>query len=119
HLGLVDVDRLRPGALGAVVDLGWSPAIVGLVERAPVRVDHAGQFLTEPGGYPSDRAWAPRASVREVSRPEQADAAVAEQRRLGARLIKITLHRGAGPVMDLATCQAVVEAAGDLPVVAH
>lgn len=119
HLGLVDPARLGHGALGAVVDLGWSPAIVALAEACPVRVHHAGQFLAAPDGYPSDRSWAPQRSVRPVAHPREAEAAVAEQRALGATVLKVTLNRTAGPVLDLATCEAVVAAAGETPVVAH
>ncbi|WP_110181786.1 amidohydrolase family protein [Nocardioides solisilvae] len=119
HLGLVDGSLLARGALGAVVDLGWSADVVALAAACPVRVHHAGQFLAAPDGYPSDRPWAPHGSVRPVAHPREAEAAVAEQRALGASVVKVTLHRGAGPVLDLATCSAVVAAAGETPVVAH
>lgn len=119
HLGLFDARGLPATGIGAVVDLGWTAEVVTLAAEAPVRVDFAGQFITEPEGYPSGRAWAPHASVRALSRPQEAAQAVAEQRALGATVLKVTLNRDAGPVPDLATCAAVVEAAGDLPVVAH
>ena len=119
HLGLIDPGGLPRTGIGAVVDLGWSHEITELVRSAPVRVSYAGQFLTEPDGYPTDREWAPHASVRPISHPREAAAAVAEQRAIGAGVIKLALHREAGPVPDLATCQAVVVAAEGLPVVAH
>lgn len=119
HLGLIDAGELGRGAVGAVVDLGWSPEIVALAADCPVRVHHAGQFLAAPDGYPSDRSWAPRRSVRGIAHPREAEAAVAEQRALGASVLKVTLNRLAGPVLDLATCEAVVAAAGETPVVAH
>lgn len=121
HLGLLgpDLDGLPSSGIGVVADLGWSPVVTSLADRAPVQVHHAGRFLTAPGGYPGGRPWAPHDSVREVSRPDDAAAAVEEQRSLGASLVKLVLDRDAGPVLDLATCQAVVRAAADLPVVAH
>ncbi len=119
HLGLVDTDLLAGGALAAVVDLGWSPDVVARAAAAPVTVHVAGQFLTAPGGYPSDRPWAPHDSVRAVAHPREAEAAVAAQRALGVHAVKVTLHRDAGPVLDLATLEAIVAAAGELPVVAH
>lgn len=122
HLGLLDpadLVGLPDSGVGVVVDLGWSAGISGLAARAPVTVHHAGRFLTAPGGYPGDRPWAPADAVREVVDPEDAVEAVAQQRALGAGLVKVVLNRDAGPVLDLATCQAVVRTAGDLPVVAH
>lgn len=119
HLGLFDPAGLPATGIGAVVDLGWTPEVTTLAAAAPVRVDFAGQFITEPDGYPSGRPWAPHASVRSLAHPSDAGRAVAEQRALGATVVKMVLNRDAGPVPDLATCSAVVEAAGDLPVVAH
>lgn len=122
HLGLVDWSLLPDGELGGVVDLGWSPAIGDIardLRAAGLRVDVAGGFLTAPGGYPSDRPWAPRGSTAFVAEPDDADAAVAAQRELGATVVKVTLNRDAGPVPDLATLEAVVRAADGLPVVAH
>ncbi|WP_114422789.1 hypothetical protein [Nocardioides houyundeii] len=119
HLALCDPAGLAGTGIGAVVDLGWGPEIADLARTAPVHVEFAGQFLTEPDGYPTSRPWAPRAAARELSHPREAAAAVAEQRALGAGVIKLALNREAGPVPDLATCQAVVAAADDLPVVAH
>lgn len=117
HLQLIDPTAL-PGGLSGVVDLGSGPDLDAAVP-VPIDVARAGCFLTAPGGYPSDRGWAPSGSVREVSGAQDARAAVAEQVARGSVLIKVTLHAGAGPVFDLATLRAVVEAAGALPVVAH
>lgn len=118
HLGLVDPTTLPASGIGAVVDLGWSPDVVDLAAAAPVEAAYAGCFLTAPGGYPSDRAWAPERSTRGVNGPDDALAAVAEQIGRGARLVKVTLHSGAGPVLDQATLEMVVSAA-PVPVVAH
>ncbi|KRF17757.1 hypothetical protein ASG90_05265 [Nocardioides sp. Soil797] len=126
HLGLIDATALSDSGIGAAVDLGWSPDIARIAAQAPVPVAYAGCFLTAPGGYPSDRAWAPAASVRPVAGVDDAAAAVNEQVERGASLIKVTLHRDAGPILDATTLAAIVAAAGrpvgggaELPVVAH
>jgi imidazolonepropionase-like amidohydrolase len=56
-----------------------------------------------------------------VAEPGEAAAVVAHQLGLGASVVKTTLNRDAGPVPDVATLQAVVDAAAEagLPVVAH
>ncbi|QIX26109.1 hypothetical protein ncot_05470 [Nocardioides sp. JQ2195] len=118
HLGLVAYDDLAAGGLGGVVDLGWSPDIADLAAGAPVHVAYAGCFLTAPGGYPSDRSWAPEDCVRPVSGPADAAVAVAEQVGRGASVVKVTLHCDAGPVLDKTTLTAIV-AAAEVPVVAH
>jgi imidazolonepropionase-like amidohydrolase len=117
HLGLIDPAGLPGGGIGAVVDLGWSPEIAALA--APVPVTYAGCFLSAPDGYPSDRSWAPRASTAFVASPAEAGPAVRQQLDLGAGVIKVTLNRDAGPVLDLATLVAIVSAADRVPVVAH
>jgi len=117
HLGLIDPSGLAEHGIGAVLDLGWSPAVAAM--DAPVQVDFAGCFLTALEGYPSDRPWAPHASVVGIASPDHAAEAVAAQVDLGAALIKVVANRDAGPVLDLATLSAVVAAAGDLPVVCH
>jgi imidazolonepropionase-like amidohydrolase len=92
------------------------------------RVAYAGAFLTAPGGYPVGRAWAPAATVREVSLASAhpgvaggAATAVDEQASFGASVIKIALNAHAGPVPDAATLAAIITAARthQLPVVAH
>lgn len=124
HLGLLDeaaLGGLPASGIGAAVDLGWSPDVVALAERAPLRVHYAGGFLTAPDGYPGGRPWAPHAAVRALDGPDDAADAVEEQRRLGASVVKVVLNRDDGPVPDLATLQAVVRAADarGLTVVAH
>ena len=116
HLGLVDPATLPASGIGGVVDLGWSPEVATL--RAPVEVVYAGRFLAAPGGYPSDRSWAPAGCIRFVGSPEEAAAAVAEQASLGAALVKVTLNAEAGPVPSGDTV-AAVGAAAAVPVVAH
>src|SRR5207253_8313889 len=87
--------------------------------EAPVRIAYAGRFLTAPDGYPSNRAWAPHASIQPVADPAHAAAAVQAQRDLGASVIKVVLNREVGPTLDLATLEAVVKEAAELPVVVH
>lgn len=120
HLGLVDPHGLVAHGIGAVLDLGWSSSIAELA-RGLDRLDvaYAGRFLTAPGGYPSGRTWAPHDSVEPVPDPAHAARAVDTQRALGAVLVKVTLNRDAGATLDLATLQAIVREAADLPVVAH
>lgn len=98
HLGLVEPERLPSGGIGRVLDLGWSipeqkqwasGSIPGL------DVEYAGNFLAAPGGYPSDRSWAPADATVFVW--NSADA-VAEQVVAGVNAIKITLNADAGPV---------------------
>jgi imidazolonepropionase-like amidohydrolase len=106
-----------------VHDLGWDTVAIAAVAAHPpagVRVRFAGPFHTAVGGYPSDRAWAPAAAVREVARAEDAAVAVAEARAGGSGVVKIVLHDGA-PLLDEATLVALVDAAhsAGLPAAVH
>ena len=144
HLQLIDHTLLAGSRLGRVVDLGATPAVLrGLAgasrmetagpdapeaalsiraggAEAPI-IEYAGAFLTAPGGYPSDRAWAPEGSVREIPDAAVAARAVDELAALGASCIKVVLHSEAGPVLDDESFRAIVAAAAThgLPVVAH
>ncbi|OJU40647.1 MAG: hypothetical protein BGN97_01335 [Microbacterium sp. 69-10] len=147
HLQLVDHALLAGSRLGRVVDLGGNPAWVAGVARhnsgetpdsaresagsgldrhvSPelwsVTVEYAGAFLTAPGGYPSDRSWAPAGSVREIADAGAAASAVDELAAIGASCIKVVAHSEAGPVLDDDSFRAAVAAAKShgLPVVAH
>ena len=123
HLGLVDGRQggLAPSGIGRVVDLGWSDGVVALAQRSPVHAAYAGRFVAAPGGYPSASRWAPPRCLSEVAEPRDAADAVAHQVALRASVVKVTLNRDAGPVPDVPTLRAVVDAAteADLPVVAH
>lgn len=140
HLQLVDHSLLPESRLGRVIDLGADPDWVADVARhdsgdpdddqmtvprsaQPRRpiVEYAGPFLTAPGGYPSDRAWAPPGSVREIPDAERAARAVDELAAAGVSLIKIVANSDAGPVLDDDSFRAVVHQAAvhHLPVVAH
>ena len=89
--------------------------------KRPVRIDFAGAFLTPPGGYPSDRGWAPEGSVREIADIEAAATAVAEMADAGASAIKVASNSSAGPVFSDELFRAItgLAAARGLPVVAH
>ncbi|MGV3731898.1 MAG: amidohydrolase family protein [Microcella sp.] len=127
HLQLLPPDArtaLAAGGLSRVVDLGGDPDVLAALAEPDafgVAVEFAGAFLTAPGGYPSDRAWAPAGAVRQVASADDAELAVAEQLAAGASRIKIALHADAGPVWsDALLADVVAEArALDLPVVAH
>ncbi|WP_243229672.1 hydrolase [Microbacterium sp. CIAB417] len=129
HLQLVDAAALATSVLGTVVDLGGNPAVLAdLAGRAPaaqarprIDIEFAGAFLTAPGGYPSDRAWAPAGSVREIPDADAAASAVSEMRAAGASVIKVVAHSTAGPVLSDALFATVVDIAASygLPVVAH
>lgn len=127
HLGLVDPAPLRSRGVAAVHDLGGIPADVAALatgaagDPALPRVAYAGAFLTAPGGYPSDRPWAPAGSVEEIADPASAVAAVDRQVAAGASFVKVALHADAGPTPDDATLAAVVAHAHERgrAVVAH
>lgn len=132
HLMLVSPDALAGGNLAGVVDLGAPLDVVTAArsrEGLP-RTDFAGRFLTAPGGYPTDRPWAPAGCALEVppvdadrrgALPAPSETAVAEQHAFGASVVKVALNSAAGPVFDAATLGAIVTAAHDrrMPVVAH
>ncbi len=149
HLQLVDHALLADSVLGRVVDLGGNPEVlrdlsgrfVSLrslndrslseersdetkrphVARTSTAIEFAGAFLTPPGGYPSDREWAPAGSVREIVTVEDAARAIAEMADAGASRIKVASNSDAGPVFDDELLRTIIElAAGrDLPVVVH
>ncbi|GIM91811.1 amidohydrolase family protein [Paractinoplanes toevensis] len=124
HAGLVDLATVRAGGIAGVWDLGSEPAFIAGLARSTrrdlPRIRYTGPFLIAPGGYPSDRAWAPRGSWREIDSAAAATEAVWEAASAGATLIKVTAHAG-GPQLRLFTMTAVVDAAHDrgLPVVVH
>src|SRR5690606_40217188 len=109
HLGLIDPSELLAGGIATVIDCGWIPEVARtwLDDPRLPEVRIVGAFLTCPGGYPSDRAWAPEGSVREVTVTDAA-IAVDEQLAHGAEFIKVALNSAAGPVLDDATLRAIV-----------
>ena len=136
HLHLIDPTALAGSPITRVNDLGGDPASLAQLAQAaqaarlagtdpsparPPEVLYAGAFLTPPGGYPSDRSWAPEATYREVTDARDAAAAVREMTAAGASAIKIASNREAGPVFSDEMFRAIVEAAraAGLTVVAH
>ena len=129
HLHLIDERRLSVGGIAGVLDLGGDPVALARRDHDGMpRVAYAGAFLTAPGGYPVGRAWAPAATVREVSLASAhpgvaggAATAVDEQASFGESVIKIALNAHAGQVPDAATLAAIITTARthQLPVVAH
>ncbi|GAA3751141.1 hypothetical protein GCM10022240_00440 [Microbacterium kribbense] len=129
HLHLVDEHALPAHGVAAVVDLGGDPAFFARHPKDGIpHVAYAGAFLTVPGGYPSFESWAPPQIMRIVTSPSNAPGASGGARTLvdemadaGASVVKIALNRAVGPVFDIATLQAVVDAAHgrSLPVIAH
>lgn len=124
HLQLVNPRMLSAGVIGRVLDLGGDPTVLDTLHRDPpegITVEFTGAFLTAPGGYPSDRAWAPTGSVRELVSVSAAQRAVQEMARWGAFAIKLASNRDAGPVLGEETVRAIFAAAAQvgLPVVVH
>lgn len=130
HLHLVDWAALAESTITRVHDLGGIPdslsriaaeAATGTGPVQPFEVLHAGAFLTPPGGYPSDRSWAPSGSYREVADAKDAEAAVSEMAAAGASAIKIASNLDAGPVFSDEVFKAIVASAHELGlhVVAH
>ncbi len=121
HLQLVDHSPLAGSRLGRVVDLGGNPDVVRRLAVHQVRIEFGGAFLTAPGGYPSDRSWAPEGSVREIADADAAAAAVTEMAAAGASCIKVTSNGTAGPVFSDELLRTIVGLAADggLLVVAH
>jgi imidazolonepropionase-like amidohydrolase len=122
HLHLIEVEKLANGPLARVHDLGGVPSHLQATQvKLPLQVLHAGAFLTPPGGYPSGRAWAPAASVREVTDVSDASEAVREMVAAGANAIKVASNSEAGPVFSDDTFRAIVGAAhhAGLRVTAH
>ncbi|MFD6815607.1 hydrolase [Microbacterium sp. NPDC060132] len=128
HLQLVDHALLRTSRLARVDDLGGNPAVLrelavhnSATPDHAVEVRYAGAFLTPPGGYPSDRDWAPAGSVREVADEAAAVAAVEDLAAAGVALLKVAGNSTAGPVFADAVVHAIIERADahGLPVVVH
>ncbi|TFC93711.1 amidohydrolase [Cryobacterium sinapicolor] len=120
HFALIDPAPLTAGGIARVLDLGgWTPqGSPGAAQPAAV---FAGAFLAAPGGYPSERSWAPAGSVRFVAQATDAAAAVDDQLELGASVIKVTLNGDAGPVLPPEVLAAITRHAHDrgAPVLAH
>lgn len=148
HLQLIDVAALAESTLGRVFDLGGNPEVLAAVHNSSlldrnamrtgdldrdravleelrtsgdVEIGFAGAFLTAPGGYPSDREWAPKGSVREIADADAAASAITEMKVAGATCIKVASNSTAGPVFSDEMFTTIVEIAANhnLSVIAH
>jgi imidazolonepropionase-like amidohydrolase len=128
HIGFYDPLDVVKGGVTTVRDLAWPPeSIFPLAERSRAAdfggptILAAGPMLTVEGGYPTRAGWAPPNTGRTVASPRDAPEAVEITAREGARIIKVALNPEAGPVLDRATLQAIVEEAHerDLRVTGH
>ena len=118
HIALADPASVLRGGVTTARDLAWPPGeIWPLVERSRddlfdgPRLMAAGQMLTVAGGYPTEAGWAPAATGRVVSDPEDAGHAVEEQASAGACVIKVALNEAVGPTLDRDVLGAIVRAA--------
>lgn len=123
HLGLVDRAQLADSAVVQVLDLGWDPAEAVVWRATPphgVQVRIAGPFHTAVGGYPSGRAWAPDAAVRQLSSPAAARAAIAELVAIDPVAVKVALNASM-PLLDEEILRVLIDEAHDvgLPVWVH
>lgn len=128
HIGLAAPRDVLARGVTTVRDLAWPPKkIWPLVAKSRAEnfdgpeVLAAGQMLTVPRGYPQRAGWAPRHTGLSVRSPAGAAEAVAVQAEAGACVIKVALNPLVGPVLDLVTLRAIVEAAHhrDLRVTGH
>jgi imidazolonepropionase-like amidohydrolase len=128
HIELSSPAEVLAHGVTAVRDLAWPPdRIFPLADASEMPsfdgplIRAAGPMLTAPGGYPTQDAWAPPGTGREVKSPEDAAAAVEELARLGASAIKVSLNGDAGPTPTDAELAAICDAAhvAELPVTAH
>ena len=118
HIGLADAHAVLAGGVTRVRDLGWTPwriRSLSRLSRMPgfdgPRVDCCGPMLTAPGGYPTDRAWAPEGIAVEIASPADARAAVRQTLDDGAIAIKVVLNADAGPTPSDEDLAAVCDAA--------
>ncbi|RCW43718.1 imidazolonepropionase-like amidohydrolase [Halopolyspora algeriensis] len=121
HTGLIDIAALLRHGLTTVRDLGWIPAEILPRARASAaagfdgpRILAAGPFLTAPGGYPTDRSWAPSGVAWELNSPEEAREAVNVLAAHRPETVKVAMNAEAGPVLDDPTLASVVTAAHEL-----
>ncbi|MFC4139516.1 MULTISPECIES: hydrolase [unclassified Microbacterium] len=84
-------------------------------------IDFAGPFLTAPGGYPSDRDWAPDGAVVELRDAAHAAAVVDDLAAAGASALKAVAHSEAGPVLDDDLMRALADLAAGrgFPLIVH
>jgi imidazolonepropionase-like amidohydrolase len=120
HIGFAAPSEVLTHGVTTARDLGWPPKkLWPLVERSKANefagpeVLAAGQMLTVPRGYPMRAGWAPRHTGLPIRSPAEGTEAVAAQAESGACIIKVALNPLVGPVLDLETLTAIVQAAHD------
>ncbi|MEA2451412.1 MAG: hypothetical protein QOG04_122 [Actinomycetota bacterium] len=118
HIGLYEPADVLAGGVTTVRDLAWPVDVIGALVQLSRSNDFdgptviaAGPMLTAPGGYPTTATWAPPGTGLEVGGPDDAARAVASVVEGGFSIVKIALNPPAGPVLDAATLQAIVDAA--------
>ncbi|WP_300267433.1 amidohydrolase [Microbacterium sp.] len=115
HLGLARLPDSGPGSVARVLDLGGAPRVVATLAAdareaaCATELHFVGAFLTAPGGYPSDRSWAPASASIPLATPDEAVAAVRGQHAVGAKAIKVTANSMAGPVLSDALLQTIAD----------
>ncbi|MGH2774276.1 MAG: amidohydrolase family protein [Actinomycetota bacterium] len=118
HIGFAEPIEVLRGGVTTVRDLAWPPAEIWTMSAESTSASYrgpeilaAGQMLTVPNGYPLRATWAPEDTGRAVRSAAEARQAVDEQAESGACIIKVALNSMAGPTLDAATLEAIVEAA--------
>ncbi len=128
HTELVEYTALPSSGITTVVDLGAvATRVFRLVAESHLpafegpRVLAAGPLLTAPGGYPTDREWAPNGMAWEIDSPEAAARAVCALAPHRPVTVKVALNSESGPVLDDETLGALVATAHaiGLTVTAH
>lgn len=106
---LQDPSELLRGGLAAAVDMGAPDGVFPLIPRlAPLRLTVAGQVLTAPGGYPTRSMWGRDGYGLEVAGSTAARDAVRAAHAKGARVVKIALAAGQGPMLSKAERAAIL-----------
>ncbi|WP_028935026.1 amidohydrolase family protein [Pseudonocardia spinosispora] len=127
HIEQIDLAELGASGLSEVVDLGGRPdEVFALRDRSRDDPDlplvHAvGPFLTAPGGYLSDRKWAPAGTWTAIETEDDVLRAVARSAARKAVAIKVVLHEDDPVALPISLLRTLVNAAAGvgLPVVAH
>ena len=118
HIRLSDPRRILASGVTRVRDLAWPlEEIAALAGRsaspsfAGPAIEFCGPMLTAPGGYPTDRAWAPPGTGLEVSGADDARRAAERILDAGAVALKVALNAEAPPVLGDRELAAICEVA--------
>ncbi|MDQ4142920.1 MAG: amidohydrolase family protein [Actinomycetota bacterium] len=120
HIAFASPGEVLRQGVTTVRDLGWPPPLIfELSERSRdpsfdgPEIIAAGPIFTVEGGYPTRAAWAPEGTGFPLASAAEARTAVRGAVEAGSRVIKFALNPEVGPVLDLDTLRALVEAAHD------